>query len=438
MHLSRCFFIVVAALACVPTARADLLQYVGEPEPKFSWKLQGKTQTSAGTIYNLHVVSQVWHGITWTHQLQVYQPAGVKPRSTMLMYNTGGKADAGNIALGLELATKSKSPVAILYDIPNQPLFGGKTEDGLIAETFVRYLDSNDGSWPLLFPMVKSVVKAMDTLQAFAKEEWKQPIDNFVISGASKRGWTTWLTGASDPRVKAIVPLVIDTLNMTTQMEYQKRSFGTYSEQIADYTERGLVPIPDTEPAKKLWRMVDPYFYRERITQPKMVILGNNDPYWTVDALNLYWDGLKGDKYITYVPNAGHNLSQGEKGKGEDHSRALASLAAFALLQIDGKPLPKITWKQEEKDGKSWITATANPAPSAARMWFAEAPTKDFRKARWLEKPASINGSTVRGAVESRPNDYEAFYLDLDYDAGGLPYHLCTQIRVVAPVNKTN
>jgi PhoPQ-activated pathogenicity-related protein len=352
----------------------------------------------------------------------------------MLMYNTGGKADAGNIALGLELARKSHSPVAILYGIPNQPLFGGKTEDGLIAETFVRYLDTKDPSWPLLFPMVKSVVKAMDALQAFSKEEWKQPLNDFVISGASKRGWTTWLTGASDSRVKAIVPLVIDTLNMTRQMEHQKRSFGTYSEQIADYTERGLVPIPDNDLARGLWKMVDPFFYRDRITQPKLMILGNNDPYWTVDALNLYWDGLKGAKYVTYVPNAGHDLSQ--DGKKDNHGRALAALAAFAKLSIDGQSPPQITWKNDEADGKFRITATCDPAPKGARVWCAAAPTQDFRNAKWLEKPATISGASVQGAVEAKAGEYEAFYVDMDFDAGGLTYHLCTQIRVVSPTGK--
>jgi PhoPQ-activated pathogenicity-related protein len=431
---SRSSLLVATVLTFVPAARADVVQYVQLPEPNYSWKLQSKKEIGGGTIYDIHLVSQVWHGITWTHQLQVYQPKGVKPRSTMLMYNTGGKADAGNIALGFELARKSRSPVAILYGIPNQPLFGGKTEDGLIAETFVRYMDTKDPSWPLLFPMVKSVVKAMDALQSFSKEEWKEPLDGFVISGASKRGWTTWLTGASDARVKAIVPLVIDTLNMTRQMEHQKRSFGTYSEQIADYTERGLVPIPDNDLARGLWKMVDPFFYRDRITQPKLMILGNNDPYWTVDALNLYWDGLKGDKYITYVPNAGHDLSQ--DGKKDNHGRALASLAAFAKLSIDDKPLPKVTWKNGEADGKFRITATSDPAPNAARVWYAAAPTRDFRNAKWLEMPAAINGRTVEGAVGAKPGEYGAFYLDLDFDAGGLAYHLCTQIRVVSPADK--
>jgi PhoPQ-activated pathogenicity-related protein len=154
-------------------AEADLLEYVKKPEPKFAWKIKEKIKSEQGTIYDLRLVSQVWHDITWEHQLQVYQPKNVAPSATMLLWNTGGSANPGNIAFGMTLANKAKAPVAFLYNIPNQPLFDGKKEDALIAETFVRCLETKDDTWPLLFPMVKSVVKAMDALQDFAKEEWR-------------------------------------------------------------------------------------------------------------------------------------------------------------------------------------------------------------------------------------------------------------------------
>ncbi len=409
------------------TARADVIDYVKKPDKAFSWKLKAKTPHADGTVYDLHLVSQEWQGIRWEHQLQVYLPTGVKPTTTLFLWNQGGKASAATIAFGMDLAKKLKAPVAFLYGIPNQPLLGGKTEDALIAETFVRYLKTKDADWPLLFPMVKSLVRAMDALQEFARQEWGVEVRHFVVSGASKRGWTTWLTAAADARVKAIAPLVIDTLNMQAQLPHQLRSFGKYSAMIGDYTRRGLVPMPDTPEARQLWRMVDPWAYRDRLKQPVMIINGANDPYWTTDALNLYWDDLKNPKWVLYVPNAGHNLQQRKEG---GLLRARSTLAAFAYYQIHGGQMPDLKWRHTDAGGKLRVTVTATPAPRAARLWVVRAPTKDFRRSTWEEQPATVTGGTVQGEVAPPADGFLAFFAELDYEVNGMVYHLSTQMRV--------
>lgn len=38
-------------------------------------------------------------------------------------------------------------------------------------------------------------------------------VEKFLVSGASKRGWTAWLVGGVDDRVVAIAPIVMDMLN---------------------------------------------------------------------------------------------------------------------------------------------------------------------------------------------------------------------------------
>jgi PhoPQ-activated pathogenicity-related protein len=413
------------------TARADLNDYVAKPDPAFAWKVKAKTEYPQGTTYEISLTSQEWQGIKWEHALVVYQPKGIAPRDVLFLWVTGGKPSLGNAAIALEMATKMKAPVAFLYDIPNQPLFDGKKEDALIAETFVRYFKTKDTTWPLLFPMVKSAVRAMDALQGFAKDEWKRPVKNFVVSGASKRGWTTWLTAASgDPRVKAIAPLVIDTLNLPKQMPHQVESFGTYSEQIADYVKRDLLPMPDTPEAKKLWSWVDPYSYREKLTLPKLIINGTNDPYWAQDALNLYWDDLKGDKWILYVPNAGHGLDQVHENGTKDRSRALTTLAAFVRSQINDTPLPKLEWKHAGDD-KGTLTVKCDPAPKAVRVWSAESPTRDFRKAKWTEQPAKVNGGDAKCECACPKDGYRAFFAECEFEADGVRYNLSTQLRIV-------
>jgi PhoPQ-activated pathogenicity-related protein len=427
------------AWACVWWASGDarseefpegLKNYVARPEPVFRWEMKGKSSVGTTTVFDLHLVSQNWQGIVWEHALQVYQPANAKPAESILLWNQGGQPSAGSIAFGIDLAGKIGSPVAFLYGIPNQPLLGNRKEDALIAETFVRYLETKDERWPLLFPMVKSLVKAMDALQAFSEQEWKSPLRKFIVTGASKRGWTTWLTAASDSRVMAIAPMVIDTLKMQEQGPYQLKSFGHYSEQIKDYTERNLVPMPDTPEARRLWTMVDPWAYRDRIRVPKLLINGANDQYWTTDALNLYWEDLLGDKWVIYVPNAGHNLEQRDEKGGRDRSRAVNTLAAFAKHQFQSRPFPELSWRHGDADNQARLEIQSKPAPQAARVWVANAPTRDFRLAKWAEQSITV-GKSMTAVVAFPDSGYRVFFAELEFEIDGLPFYLSTQMRIL-------
>lgn len=412
---------------------ADLERYVRKPEAEFAWKLREKieSQPSGDRIYDLHFVSQTWQENTWQHQLQVYQPRNVAPNSTMFLWVTGGSARSSYVSLGLELARKINAPVAILYNIPNQPLLESKlSEDDLIAETFVRYLKTKDENWPLLLPMVKGVVKAMDVLQAFGNVEWGEPINSFIVSGASKRGWTTWLTAAIDQRVRAIAPVVIDTLNIREQMPRQLKAFGAYSARLAPYTSRGLVPIPETPEGQRLLSMVDPWAYRDRLALPKLIVNGTNDFYWATDALNLYWNELSGNKWVVYVPNAGHDMRRQDKPESDQLTDLVNSLAAFSRHQITGRSMPNLTWKHETVNGKLRLTIDATPAPSGARLWVAETRTQDFRTAKWREQAVTLSDRSIIGEVAPPEKGHLAFYGELDYEIDGLKYRLSTQVRV--------
>jgi PhoPQ-activated pathogenicity-related protein len=432
-------FLVAALFACVGVSlfatpgQADLEQYIRKPEPEFGWSLKAKIDSdqSGDRIYDLQLVSQTWQEITWKHQLQVYQPRDVAPNSTMFLWVTGGSARPAHVSLGMDLARKIKAPVAFLYHIPNQPLLEGKLrEDDLIAETFVRYLQTKDENWPLLFPMVKSVVKAMDVLQAFSKQEWSKPASKFIISGASKRGWTTWLTAAIDQRVRAIAPVVIDTLNMRAQMPRQLKAFGAYSTKLAPYTRRGLLPMPDTPESQRLLSMVDPWAYRDKLTLPKLIINGSNDFYWVTDALNLYWNELPGDKWVVYVPNAGHDLKRQDRPYLEQLSELINGLAAFYRHQISGASMPKLTWKYQSENQKLRLTIEATPPPKGARLWVARMPTQDFRWAQWREQAVTLSNGKVTGEVTAPEEGYLAFFGELDYEIDGLKYNLSTQVRI--------
>jgi PhoPQ-activated pathogenicity-related protein len=440
--LSFPLYLLAAAVAApnVPSPPTDLVDYVRKTDPSFGWKQTNKTETPAGTVYDLQLVSQTWHDIKWDHGLQVFLPAGVKPTATVVLWNQGGRPDPASTLLGLTLAGKAKAPVVFLYGVPKQPLFDGKKEDALIAETFVRFLETKDPTWPLLFPMVKSVTAAMTAVQEFAAKEWDgHKVTHFVVTGASKRGWTSWLTAATgDPRVKAIAPLVIDFLNFPEQMKNQVKAFGKPSEMIRDYVDRKLVPIPESADAERLWLAVDPYTYREKLTLPKLIVNGTNDPYWPLDALNSYWDGLPGEKYLLYVPNAGHNLSEKVDDKGHvSREKVINTLSAFCRSQVHGTPMPKLTWEINGKPEAISFVGSSDPRPKFLQDWAAESDSRDFRKARWEHSGAALNASDVRGntlqfsTLDFARTRIRAVYLEAGYESDGFPFTLSTQLRIV-------
>lgn len=442
MQLRRWMALACGGLAWwwIMPVSADLAKYVQSPDASFSWKTENRVTNETGTVHTLHLVSQKWQNIPWEHTLTIYQAAQVRPQPTMLIWVTGGKPNPGSLLLGLELSRLGQTPVAFLHDIPNQPLLDGKREDALIAETFVRYLQTGDENWPLLFPMVKSVVRAMDALQEFARREWKIEVRHFVIAGASKRGWTTWLTASlGDSRVKAIVPMVIDVLNMPEQLEWQVKSLGGYSQMLRDYIDAGLVPMPQTERAKKLWSMVDPYVYRQRLTVPKLIVLGSNDPYWSTDALNLYWDSLPGDKWVLYVPNAGHDLRDRQAQPPAAFHRPLYTLGAFLRHHVLDNPMPRISWQHAAERTSAGLHVKwqipGNPKTRllAARLWLADAPTRDFRNATWKaeELPLTDNIRETRGTVSVPDKGCRAFFAELEFEDNVSKYWLSTQLRIV-------
>jgi PhoPQ-activated pathogenicity-related protein len=451
LSLALVAVVASATLAQSPAIPPDLENYVKKPEPDYKWTFQKKDESDAGAVYLYRLVSQKWHDELWEHDLQVFVPKEATDKSSMVILNTGGAAGGGTTALGLEIARRVKYPVAVLFQIPKQPLYGGKKEDALIAETFVRFLETKDSSWPLLFPMAKSVVKAMDALQEIGKKEWNVEVKHFVITGASKRGWTSWLTAATgDKRVKAIAPLVIDTLNFQKQMPHQFKSFGKYSEQIHDYEERKLLPLPDTDDARRLWAMVDPWVYRDRLTLPKLLVHGTNDPYWAQDALNQYWDDLKGDKWVLYVPNAGHDLrpqdQPNQPGAKKDvfPLKAIDTLGAYSRLILSDKKLPKVEWKDAGvKNNYATAQTHLGTAPASVQTWTTTSATRDFRKAVWVKNAPEPQTLIARppGAGDGEPpvvvlnlpvpaSGYAAGFVEFTFDLDGSKFNLSTPITI--------
>ncbi len=402
-----------------------LENYVGRADTNHAWKVLDQKHTEGCTITHVEMISQKWREHSWLHHMQIVRPDKLRNPHIAFLFVTGDGEGRSSIALLQLIAERAGCIAATIARVPNQPLYDGRKEDALIAYTFDQYLKTGDESWPLLFPMVKSAVRAMDTVQAFAEKEHKQKVDSFVVSGASKRGWTTWLTGAVDPRVKGIAPMVIDMLNMKTQALWADKVYGRQSEKVQDYSQYNLFEKMDLPPMVTLRGWVDPYAYRARYNNmPKLILLGTNDPYWTVDSLRHYWDDLPGPKLVFQTPNAGHDL-----GGGKD---ARQTLAAFVQMIADGKELPKMEWTFKN-GAKAEIALTVNQPAKNARLWVAESNDRDFRNDRWYASELEIKtgSSKAVGQVKPLESGYRAYLAEVVLTTSdGHDYKLSTEARV--------
>jgi PhoPQ-activated pathogenicity-related protein len=422
--------LLLMTLLAVSESLANALEtYVRKPDVSFAWKRTEQKKIKDATLTHLEFISQTWRGHFWSHHLLVVRPTTVRQADVAMLFITGGSYNAPNEKEAdrfHEVAQRAGAIVAILNKVPNQPLYDGRKEDALIAFTFDQYLKTGDPTWPLLFPMVKSAVRAMDTLQTFARQEFDQRIERFVVSGASKRGWTSWLTGAVDTRVVAIAPMAIDMLNMKAQLNWTEKMYGQQSDEISDYTDLNLHQKLDDPPMQTLRAWVDPYSYRRSYTMPKLLLLGTNDPYWVVDSLRHYWSDLPEPKLVFQTPNAGHDL-----GGGPD---AWQTLAAWFQMIADRQPLPKVEWQlRDGADGAAGLTVKVDQPASKVRLWTAHSADRDFRDEKWTSRELEIQpGSSQASADVPKPAaGFTAFLAEVELTAPtGHSYKLSTQVQV--------
>src|SRR5690606_1564201 len=406
--------------------------YIGLEDGAFAWEVRESTDLGDVKVHQLLLTSQEWRGHVWRHQLTLFVPQDKEHDGALLFISGGSNKDeqpnwSKEDRLWPSLAAmaeKNKAIVSILKQTPNQPLYGDRTEDELISYTFHNIRADQDYTWPLLFPMVKSALKAMDAIQEFSAQELDHSVENFVVSGASKRGWTTWLTAATgDPRVKAIAPMVIDILNMPVNLQYQLDSYGEYSEQIQDYVNLGIVQSIETDEGRALATMIDPYSYRKELTVPKMIFIGTKDEYWTVDAIKHYDDDIPGKNLIHYVPNVGHDLGGGRQ--------ALEGLSAFFGTTLATGQYPVVSWHiQEGEELTEFSFSLDDPNLIDAVLWSASSEDRDFRDEKWRSRRLRKSDTAAFTLEEEHPKKgYKAFYVDMEYrDPNGGTYTVSTRM----------
>ena len=421
-----------------------LKDYVHAADPDFSYELVYSLEEEDYDYHVIRMVSQNWLSknivdqTEWWHWISMVVPKEL-PFETGMMWIGGGSKNSKMPELPepliLEAAMRTNSIVAQIHNVPFQPLvfendtFGERYEDAIIAYGWRKFLEGGakdeDAIWLARFPMTKAVKLAMDVVSEVASEQHEKVLDKFVVAGASKRGWTTWTTAAVDDRVVAIAPVVIDLLNIVPSFQHHWRNYGFWAPAVDNYVQEGIMDWQGSKEYDRLLELTEPFSFLEAYDMPKLLINAAGDQFFLPDSWKFYWDELKGEKHIQYVPNFGHDLSE---------SDAIPNLIAFYASILNETPRPSYDWKIE--DDSIIITTDPNQKPASIKLWSANnEESRDFRidvlGEKWNSTEILVNESGRYEVKLLEPEKgYTGYFVEITYP-GEAPIKVTTGVEVL-------
>ena len=438
------YFILILA-GCDSRHNNHMEEYVRTADPAFRYNIEETFTGEGWTEYRVKMVSGTWltkqevNHPEWWHWVTIVVPNEVTETEALMVIGGGSTEDekpqAANELL-VQAAVGTKSIIAEISNIPFQPLNyvndekDDRFEDDLIAYGWRQYLEGGakdeDVEWLAHIPMTRAVVRAMDVVQEISAD-LNKPVDSFVVAGASKRGWATCTTAIVDDRVIAIIPVVIDVLNVESSFNHHWRCYGAWSPAINDYINEGIMDWTGSKEYARLLELVEPYSFIDQLTLPKFLINATGDEFFITDSWQFYWDDLVGDKYIQYVPNANHGLNG---------TYNLGSLVAFYNAVITESAIPKVDWSVS---ADSIYLEVLSDADYKVTKWEAvNENARDFRVPVigkvWKDLELSKTPDNQYAIHFSAPeNGYKAGLLEIVFDSGTEVPFTFTTGTVVTP-----
>lgn len=422
--------------------------YLSEVDPAYTYELETTIDGDNYTAYVIRMVSQTWltedivDESEWWHWLTIVVPDRVDHTTGMLWIGGGDRNDpapesVNPIVLNAALATNSVT--ADLHNVPFQPItflndeqMDERVEDEIISYGWQKFLNNGAkdeyANWLSRLPMTAAAQRAMDTVTDFMQKEQSTSINSYVVSGASKRGWTTWTTGIFDDRVVAIAPVVIDLLNLEPSFQHHWRAYGEWSPAIEDYEDQEIMHWQYSDEYDRMVELVDPFSYQDSLDMPKYIMNAASDEFFLPDSWKFYWSDLPSPKHLRYVPNAGHSL---------ENTDATESLIAYYNHIINDRPIPEFTWTADTTGFQ--IQMDPNNLPDELLFWNAHNPNaRDFRlyviDRIWLARNIEIPEDGNAFIEINTPNEgFTAWFVEATYNADSeLPFKQTTGV-VVTP-----
>ena len=408
----------------------SMKDYIESTKNEFSYEIEDIIYEKEWTGFHIKMISGEWldkkkvEDVEWSHYVDIVIPNETLTE-TGIMFIDGGDKDENYFRLdsvSVGYALKTKSIIVNIHNIPAQPInFLASDqenfyEDDLIAYSWSQFLErgakKKDIEWLPRLPMTRAVVRAMDLAQEIVAQNNKK-LNDFVVSGASKRGWTAWTTAAVDDRIVGVVPMVIDMLNLVPSFENHFRSYGEFSPAVQEYVNYNIPDWMGKEEFKVLMSYVEPYTFKDKFTMPKYIINAGSDEFFSTDSWRFYYEELPKNKLMRYVPNANHSLS------GEYLTNDLISFFYRVVNNID---LPILEWELVDDNLKVYLDYDGKYSVSIWRAFNEDG--RDFRLWQegelWTESKINVNKDNIYNIkLDNKAIGYEAIMIEfiLDYDS---------------------
>jgi len=277
------------------------------------------------------------------------------------------------------LAIKTGTLAASLAQVPNgyevfrdDPYQMLRSSDPLRGYTYSNFLLHPDHP-EMLYELLaaKAVVRAMDTITSFCGAALDYNISRFVLSGYSKLGSATFVAGAVDDRVKAIVPgntalgmlspassaswspddkkAVIAAVNFSIAPPANTHQFLTH------YLGISVAGVLGDPAAEAMHNIIDASAWLWRITKPMLLISSDMEGIVHEEA-----SSYLGPKLKSIVPNSVHDSA---------FWKALPSAAAFMKGFMDDVVPPNISEAYSRQDTSLEVQQLGNHTPVMVQQW---------------------------------------------------------------------
>ncbi|WP_017349363.1 PhoPQ-activated protein PqaA family protein [Pantoea sp. A4] len=374
-------------------------------------------------VTRYRLMSQSWSPdglvtpMAWQHDVNIYIPPNPRGDLALIAVDLDERTNA-------ETAYYSHTIVVSLNNVPSVDLTyqGDKApreEDDSIARSWQLYMDKPAlrARLPLHVPMAAAISQTIRLAKAELKQ---QHIDKFVVTGASKRGWATWLAGISDPAVVAIVPFVADVLNTQKMVQHMYQTYGgNWPIAFGPYYQNHTDMEYKTAHFAELMKIEDPMQYmgtdqQQRLAIPKYIVNASGDDFFPPDNAKFYYNALPGVKSLRMAPNSDHiGINRFFR----------SSLVTFLDRLQEKRPLPVINESLEQQSTSKLLRLSFSEKPVRIEVWRAVNPTaRDFRLACGIRYGSSAlvvpADNKVDVSLAYYGSGWQAMFVEATFDDG--------------------